>query len=110
MTTYKQKTKQLEYKGKYFKSRSELVQHIKDNPAKPRSALQIANQQAQWAIHYSLQGFNICSIRDVMPSQETGTLAYERDELTKKLKLSIQKDYDNYKAKLIAFREELTYE
>jgi hypothetical protein len=64
----------------------------------PKSQLQRANGEAQWAIHFKLQHFGTCCFRNLCNSKETALLVKEYNDVVDKLRASIQDDYNKQAA------------
>jgi len=97
-----------ELKEQMFPAKSLVPPVQMKHPVKPRSGLQLANQQAQYAINFQLQQFLSTSLRDLPISERTSRLIVLRYRHTHELQVAIQADYDTYKKEVLRVRAKLT--
>lgn len=63
-------------------------------PRAPKSKLQLANGEAQWAMNFKLQHFHMSGLNNLFCSVETRRLVMQLNEVVDSLRASIQDDYD----------------
>ena len=81
----------------------------KYKPAKPRSTLQLANGQVQWAINFRLRNGIIrqCDLRDVNLSFKTCDLINKHNQLSSTVEESIRADYQAQKEAILRERKKV---